>query len=149
MIEFLREEDIDEAVSVGEFLHKESVWNHIAFNRDSSINYVRFMLNNPKYGFIIVLKSEGKIVGGIVATISKFPFSLETFSDIYMLFILKEHRGSISVIKLINRYIEVAKEYGVSEIHAGCNTPEAHEKVGKLYGYVGFTQSGSQWSITC
>lgn len=147
MIELLKEKDIEETIAVGAELHKESIWASIPFDNEYADKYIRLILQNPKFGFILVVKIQDKIVGGIVALVSRFPFSSEKYSDVYLLFLKEEYRKGDIAIHLVSAYIAQAKTYKVREIHIGVNSPVNKEKVEKLYGFMGFEQVGTNWAI--
>jgi GNAT superfamily N-acetyltransferase len=147
VIEILKMEDLEEALSVAQEIHAESVWQDIKYDPNSARAYVETIINNPKYGFILACKVDGKIVGGIVGAISKYPFSSDSFVDMYVLFIKKKFRGARCAVALIKAYIAVAKTYNVKEIRCGVNTPGNFEKAERLFAWCGFKKQGSSWTM--
>ena len=147
-IELLTNERLDEAMVVAKEIHASSIWNKISYDDDFARKYAAGLINKPQYGFIQVVIEDEKIVGGVCATINQYPFSLDKFIDMYILFLKKEYRNRTFAVAMIKAYIEQARTYDVKEIRTGVNTPGNFEKVEKLYAWTGFKKTGSSWSIS-
>lgn len=146
-IELLTNERLDEAMIVAKEIHNSSIWNTIPYNDEFARKYAAGLINKPQYGFIQICIEDDKIIGGVCATINQYPFSLETFMDLYILFLKKEYRNRKYAVAMMKAYIEEARKYPVREIRTGVNSPGNFEKVERLYSWVGFKKTGSAWSI--
>lgn len=133
-------------VELGEKWHQESAFRHMDYN----VNIIRGLLHaalssSDLFLHVIVEKSSGKIVGGMLAALQRTFFGNDRVANDMMLGIDKEHRGKCinALVVIVNKYREWAVDNGALRIYLGTSTGVDPEKTEKTFEMLGFRRIGT------
>jgi L-amino acid N-acyltransferase YncA len=138
-------EDIPFLLPMGEEFHKESRCSHTVYD-SSRVADLLTMLILEETGIAIVNEENGKITGGIGAHVYYQYWGWSKGSIDLVVFLTKEARGGLTVMKLIKEYIRQAKEKGAEDIMLGVSSGIDDNMIDKLYKRIGFEPVGTLYS---
>jgi RimJ/RimL family protein N-acetyltransferase len=139
---------IKKGVSLLTSFHSESAYSKIPL---SELKLKNFLLRHveSELSIVIFIIKDGEPIGLMIGTISWYFFSEEKIAEDLILYVIKEHRGAMSVLRAVKKYISWAKEQNVAEISIATSVRIREDKIGKLYERLGFEKVGEIYKITC
>lgn len=136
--------DLPALIALGARMHAESPhFSRIAFSADKLRETLMAVMGSPD-GFLWVVEKDGLIAGVMVAIALQHWCSSDVVATELVLFVEREHRGSLIGARLIKKYRAWAAEKGCKQVTAGVSTGVDVEKTTALYERLGFKQFGTQ-----
>ncbi|NJL53759.1 GNAT family N-acetyltransferase [bacterium] len=130
-------------VHIGKGLHEESEFSDVAFDARRAVS-VFSQINVPGSGVIgAIALEDGEIHGYIVGRVEPHFFSSDLAAYDMMVYVPKEKRGAFTVVRLIKKFEELAKEHGCSRVYLGISTNIHPERTGALYNRLGYVNTGA------
>lgn len=127
--------------SMGERLHKESLFSHMDYDEETFITFLRTMMQSP-YGFFwcIVDQEQDIPIGMLLATLQKTYFGKDFIATDLILVVDKERRGTCGTafVSLVNEYKQWAFKMGAKRVYLGSSSgvdPEATENILERAGF--------------
>jgi GNAT superfamily N-acetyltransferase len=141
-------EDFNTLLELGRAMHAESWYRYLPFD-DVKLHGVFERLLTDGY-LKLHVASNGSIDGGMAGYIGEFWFCREKIATDYALFVRPNHRGSISAVRLIQDFVEWAKEKGAQEVSLSQTTGVRVQESSHLYLGMGFVYVGGnfKWRLT-
>jgi GNAT superfamily N-acetyltransferase len=140
-------EDFNTLLELGRAMHAESWYRYLPFD-DVKLHGVFEKLITDGY-LRIHVAPNGSIDGGMAGYIGEFWFCTEKIASDYALFVRPNHRGSFTAVRLIQDFIEWAKERGAQEVSLAQSTGVMVEQTSRLYLGMGFAYVGGiyKWRL--
>lgn len=138
--------DGDEVIALGKKVHAESQFKDLPYLD----KYVRYTLteNLGKEGVLfLVAERDSTLVGAFAAYHNNWFFTNARYAADMFLFMDISARNTLAPVMIIQRYIDWAKKMGVARINLGQTTGIETERVVKAYQAMGFTKTGSNFTI--
>lgn len=136
--------DLPALIALGERMHAESPhFSRIAFSAVKLRETLMAVMGSPD-GFLWVVEKDGVIAGVMVAIALQHWCSTDVVATELVLFVEREHRGSLIGARLIKKYRTWAALKGCKQVTAGVSTGVDVEKTTALYERLGFKQFGTQ-----
>jgi len=149
MIRKATKDDINSIVELGIMVWSETRYAEYDLDIDKVWAFVDSMIGYEDGIVLVAENSDGEIIGGIVAELFTQWFGNSRAAQDLAIFIKQEHRGSPTIIKLINKYKETAQELGAKDIMIGISSGLKIDKAETLFKRLGFKQVGSLFSLEC
>lgn len=132
--------DIPRALELGQMMHDESpFFSQFEFDPDEAAQYMAFILMNPDAGFSIIAEDdEGKIIGGILASISKVSMCKYYMADAVITFVEPDHRKGMVGVKLIKAFEKWAYDQNLTHTSIGFTTGINVERMLNFYDRIGY-----------
>lgn len=134
-------DDIPNLVALGRLMHQESVYRTYALDVEKLALLLKHLLDEAA-GIVLVAESSGAIVGGFVGMVVEHWFGLTKQAVDLALFMEPSHRGGRTAFRLLNAYVEEAKNRGADQIVMANSTGVDMERVADLFEAVGFEKTG-------
>lgn len=148
MIRHATYDDIPELIELGRAHVAETV-PHLDFYPVTVMEYATIFLNNPDC-CLLVYNQDDKPVGYLYGYLAGFLFNkTQKMSAQELWYVRPEYRGRMGGVLLIKEYEKWAREKGAAEIHSGVVTEHVSERVSKLFGHLGFRQTGQYFKKVC
>jgi GNAT superfamily N-acetyltransferase len=143
MIREARYDDLEQILILGWDMHQESRYKDLDYDVEKSAMFFQMAMDDSKYLFLVSEKA-GQIIGGFIGYCVSQWFSDDKTAGDLVLYVQPEHRGGLSAVRLVKKYIEWAKDQGVKDGHIGLGiTTGIHtEKTGRFYESLGFEKTG-------
>ena len=100
-------EDIPAIVGMAEMMHEQSDYASVPFVSEMYSGFLRIVFENEDYR-CFVYERDGKIIGAIIGLVAPYMFSPEISAVDAGFFVLPEHRGGMTAIRLESAYREWA-----------------------------------------
>ncbi len=140
-------DDLDVLMDIGEAMHKESPrFSRMTYSH-AKVLQTFIDLINADCGLIVVAEQDGEIIGGIAAMATPHWFSHDLMASDLALFILPEHRGGMTAVRLIKHYIAWAGEKGAVITQMGISTGVHAEETAAMFSAVGLKQFGYLFEV--
>lgn len=146
MVDFrgAEEADIPVLVEMGREMHSESRFARYNFNPQK---YAALLQTVIPQGVSFVAEEEGKVVGVFIGGVAQHFFGDDLFSYDFLTYVAPAYRGRMTGVRLIKRYISIAKAMGIEDIHIGVSAGIATESTVRLYEKLGFTCVGGGYVL--
>lgn len=140
-------EDLDVLMDIGESMHKESPrFSRMSYS-PAKVLQMFIDLINADCGLIVVAEQDDKIIGGIAAIVSQHWFSQDLMASDIALFIVPEHRGGITAVRLVKHYVAWAKEQGAVITQMGISTGVHADETAAMFKAIGLKQFGYLFEV--
>jgi GNAT superfamily N-acetyltransferase len=140
-------DDLDVLMDIGEAMHKESPrFSRMSYSQ-AKVLQTFIDLINADCGLLVVAEQDGEIIGGIAAMVAPHWFSHDLMASDLALFILPEHRGGMTAVRLIKHYIGWAGEKGAVITQMGISTGVHAEATAAMFSAVGLKQFGYLFEV--
>jgi len=139
-------EDIDTIAEIGEKMFSESRWGIFDYDKDKVKRWLHYRMAHEQ-GINFVAEKAGQLIGFFIGGWFYSYFGEFKRSTDELLYVMPEHRGGTTGKKLIDAYVERAKELNVDDICIGNSTGVKINSTAKLYEYCGFSQSGFNYFL--
>ena len=130
-------------------MHQEGAYSFVEFDNRTMLSTIVGCMEDPD-GFAYVGTVDGRVVSGFLASIGIYFFSKECIATDYGVFTEKEYRKTRLAFTMLKKYIEWAKEKGVTEISIGAShgfeTTQV-KRLGKLLERLGFNEAGVWYKL--
>lgn len=98
--------------------------------------------------FLHVATRDGEVVGFLWAgTHCMAPWNPILVASDYLFYIVPELRGSLMGLRMVKAYRQWAKEKGCKEVRLSIASGINEERVGKMYGLLGFEPFGTVYNL--
>lgn len=104
-------------------------------------------VNNSQYFCNVIEADNGELVGILLASVVRYPFSRYVFASDQITYIDPEHRNLKAITELVGSYVEWGKERGVMEVRWSQSTAEKTESFKKLAERLGFKHIGAHFTM--
>ncbi len=141
MIRPAEQADIADLLTLCYKMHKESSYSNMDYNEYQMRAVLHQLINNNQC--VLVSVTDKKITGMFVGYKSQSFFGKDWVANDLLLYVLPEHRGSITAARLIKAFTEWAeRQPEVKQIRPGISTGEVGEKAIGLYERLGYRRAG-------
>lgn len=114
--------DIPRMVELGRAMHAESpVFSRMRFDPEKLAATIAHMIDSPG-GFAYVAVHGGQVVGGLVAMAAPHYFSPDLVACDLAFFMAADHRGGLSMVRMVGEYVRWAQGMGAVLIQLGLMT---------------------------
>jgi len=138
-----QETDFNELIKLAHEMQDESpVYSQMPLDETKLIKLGESIVNDKKNLFGMVVMSEGKIVGFMIAAITPYYFSNKKIAQDLALYVVPKMRTSKAAILLIWSYEKWAKDNGAQKINLGVTTGFSDERIATLYESIGYKRCG-------
>ena len=138
-------EDAPEIAALGRRLHDSSAYAGISYNEPKVEALMRELAAGA--GVVFVVRSEGRIVGGIAGGVGAWWFSDEMHGFEYSFFITPEHANGFAAMRLVAALRIWCKERGARVVRMGITTGIHQEHTAKLYRLIGMRDVGQLFEM--
>lgn len=140
-------EDLTALMLIAETMHMESPrFSRLRFSGDK-VQKLFVRLTVSPDALLLVAERNGELVGGIAGMVTPHWFSDDLVSNDYALFMLPEHRGGTTAIRLARAYIEWAQAKGAKMIQLGISTGVHAEETAALYKAIGLKKFSEGFEV--
>ena len=142
-------EDVQYVLKLAKEMHQEGAYSFVEFDNRTMLSTIVGCMEDPD-GFAYVGTVDGRVVSGFLAAIGIYFFSKNRIATEYGVFTDKEYRKTRLAFRMLKKYIEWAKERGVTEISMGAShgfeTTQVR-RLGKLLERLGFNEAGVWYKL--
>lgn len=137
MIRYATLDDLDVLMDMAALMHEESPrYSKLSFSQDKMLELYVNLIKSQR-GLVLVVEKGGMIVGGLAGFVTPHWFSDDLMAGEYGVFLMPEHRGGTTVVRLIKEFIRWAQEQGAKMIQIGVSTGVRTEETVELYKAIG------------
>jgi len=142
MIRPMTGDDIDEVVELAAVMYQESAnYRRMGFSPERVREMAAMVVQN---GFAMVAVKDGRMIGLMAGSLIQPVFSRDLMACDFLLYVLPQHRGGTAAIRLVNAYMEWAKQGGVKLITVGVTAGIDNDAAIAFYKAMGFRAIGVQ-----
>jgi len=141
-------ERLRDTIKLGMAMQQEGDYNKVPFDIERAAqSTVSFIINN-KNGFgVLAYTDEGEPIGMIAGSITPYFFGKGTVASDFVWYVLPEHRGSRTAVKMLKMFVDWAREQGALELYMGVSTNVAPERTGDVLKRYGFEHVGGNYKV--
>lgn len=141
-------ERLRDILKLGIAMQQEGDYNVVPFDIEQAANsIVHMVINNPRGYGLLAYTDDGEPVGMISGSITPYFFSRGYVASDFVWYVLPEHRGSRTAVRLLQKFKDWAEENGASQLYMGVTTNISAERTGKLLGKLGFEHVGGNYRV--
>jgi len=141
-------EKIRDIIGLAMRMQQESDFQTVPFDIEQIANsLVRLVIENPRGFGVLASTDEGEPVGMLCGSITDYVFSRGSVASDFAWFVLPEHRGPRTAIKMLKMFQSWAKENGATELYMGITTNVSKDRTGQLLERVGFDHVGGNYRV--
>jgi len=126
-------------------MQRESDYAAVPFDIEQTARSVLGMVVRSPRGFGVVAYDDGKPIGMICGGLAPYVFSKGALASDYAWYVLPEHRGSSTAVRLLRMFREWATESGATELYMGITTNVEADRTGQLLQRLGFEHVGGNY----
>jgi GNAT superfamily N-acetyltransferase len=131
------EGDLENLLYLGAKMHEESLVYYPPIERESVERYLEAVVSMPEV-FLISFAFKDSPIGMITASAGPHAFSSVLRSGCELLYVLPEHRGGRTAMKLVERFKEWSDDLGAVYSTMGVSTGLDPERTGRFFEFMGF-----------
>lgn len=132
------QEDLLDVIIAAKNFSKEACQKSWAKFDSNKTNSLFKQLVDSEYGFVYIALHNDEVVGGLVSMVTEMPINNYMVAQELMLWIDPNHRNGKTAPKLIDKYIEWAKEKECSFVRLSEIDNVLNSKAGILFKRKGF-----------
>lgn len=134
--------DVDNMISLGAEMHRESMYADRPYMPAKLASYGRQFLSEPTKGVGILAEEDG-VCHGIMAgwALQNF-YNDELCARDMILYVRKEKRGGTTAMRMVKEFERWAKEVGAKEITIGISAAIDNDKATRFYNALGYSHRG-------
>lgn len=140
--------DLPRLLELGAMMHAESRFRVLRWNPEKLGRLLEDLIHG-EHGFVWVSEKQGDVIGVAVGILLPHWCSDDlTFNDLAV-FVVPEHRGGTSAMRLVRAMVTWARTMGAALITLGVSTGVHAEQTGKLFEALGGVCVGGlyDWSV--
>jgi GNAT superfamily N-acetyltransferase len=141
MIRPLQIEDIEKAYVLGLEKHEESDSSDLILSKRKFVSLCLKAVRIPEKLCLVAI-NDSELVGMLFADITSPQWSDDLIAEEYIFVVGKKYRGGLAAAKLIKKYIDWAKGFGVKKIYISANSGHKTEKLANFYTRLNFRMQG-------
>ena len=127
-------------------MQQETDFQAVPFSADKlALSVMRMVVDNPRGFGVIAYTDEGAPAGMMAGGVSDYMFSHGSVANDYVWFVLPEHRGSRTALKMLNMFKVWARANGATELYVGVTSDVSKDRTGELLQRVGFDHVGGNY----
>ena len=120
-------------------MFQEGHYKRFSLNADFATAVFTECINN---GFAVAAVKNGSIIGYLFAMKGQPMYANEWVAQECLFYLHPDHRKGRTAIKMIWMLKDWAKAEGLVEVHMGITAGIQSERTAKLYGFLGFEETG-------
>lgn len=129
-------------------MQKEGDWAAVPFDIETTATSVlSYVINNDNGFGVLAYTDEGQAVGMLAGSVTPYVFSKGRVASDFAWFVLPEHRGSRTALRMLSMFTDWAKEKGALELIMGISSNVEPERTGKLLEKRGFRHVGGNYKV--
>lgn len=129
-------------VHMAKAMHAESPrFRHLDFSMVKTANCIIGLLVSDDGG-VVVVEDEGHIVAMLGGFVTEHFFGTDKVACDLGVYVSPEHRGSLYAFRMVRAFEKWAKERGAVDMVLGISTENDADMIRKLYGRMGYADSG-------
>ena len=140
-------ERLRDILHLGLAMHKEGDYQSVPFDIEKTAQAIMDLIIKDENGFGVIAYDGDKPVGILAGGITQPFFSYSTYAFDYVWYIVPEHRGARTAIRMLKMFKEWATEKGCEDLWMGVSTNIQPEKTGKLFERLGFRHVGGNYKV--
>ena len=141
-------ERLQDILRLGIAMQQEGDYNVVPFDIAAAANSIMGMvIHNPEGFGMLAYTDEGEPVGMLAGSISPYFFSDGKLASDFVWFVSPEHRGSRVALKLLQKFVDWARENGATELYMGVTTNISSDRTGKVLEKRGFEHVGGNYRV--
>lgn len=113
-------------------------YSALSFSVDKATHLIKTLTDQG--GLFVAIKND-EVIGFIAGVVVEHFLSHDTFACDIGVFVLPEHRGGTSFLRLVKTFEQWAKERGAQEIQLGVSTGVHPEQTVRMYERLGYKMS--------
>ena len=142
MIRPMTGDDVDEVVELAAVMYRESAnYRRMEFSPERVREMAGMVMQS---GFAMVAIKDGRMIGLMAGSLVQPVFSRDLMACDFLLYVLPQHRGGTAAIRLVNAYVQWAKQDGAKLITVGVTAGIDNDAAIAFYTAMGFRTSGVQ-----
>jgi GNAT superfamily N-acetyltransferase len=142
MIRYANLSDLPALITLGRKMHAESPrFSKFAFDAETWAATLERLIDSDD-GFVMVAVFENHIIGMMVGLCSQWWFSRDRTATDLALFVVPEHRGGMSAVRLLSAFRGWCAARGVDHPQVGITTGIDTERSAGAYRRLGWTECG-------
>ena len=128
-------DDLDALHTLAVSMVNESNFMPFGVSRDKFNPFMQALI---KYGFVVVLEKDGKLVGGMLGDVTTPWHSDYVMGIEHAVYIQPEHQSGIAAARMVKQWIEWCRRQGAIQCRAFVGT--GNPNICRLYTAMGFRQ---------
>jgi len=130
-------DDLDLLMLIAVSMHAESPrYSKLSFSHDKVLNLFVTLMSSQNC-LLLVAERGGDVIGAVAGFVAPHWFSDDLVANEYGVFILPEHRGGLTAVRLARAYIQWGKMMNAKLIQIGISTGVMTEETTALYLAIG------------
>ena len=145
-LDFATPEDLVKLTTIGVTMFMESPhYSRFTYDPGKVFDILSLCVGTEKGVAVVLRDDNGEVVGGLIGVVEEHWFGHSKMAYDIAFFILPEYRHGRWGIKLIQAFVESAKEKGADEVQLTNTSGVMSERVEKLIEYCDFTRVGGMF----
>lgn len=141
-------ERLRDIINLALTMQEESDFKTVPFDIEQTARSVLgLVINNPRGFGVVAYTDEGEPAGMICGSITDYVFSQGSVASDFAWFVLPEHRGSRTALKMLKLFRNWATANGATELYMGITTNVHAERTGEFLKRVGFEHVGGNYRV--
>ena len=142
MIRPMTGDDVNEVIEMAAVMYRESAnYRRMGFSPERVREMAAMVMQG---GFAMVAVKDGRLIGLMAGSLVQPVFSRDRMACDFLLYVLPQHRGGTAAIRLVNAYVQWAKQGGAKLITVGVTAGIDNDAAIAFYKAMGFRASGVQ-----
>lgn len=141
MLKLLEEQDIPFVVQLGRHFFDASPYSSLNFSEQATEDFLRSCLARPEERICILSVEDEVVVGALVGSTSKLPFSDDLVAAEIAWWVEPDHRKGSHGLRMKQAYEYWATKMGAKKISMALLSGEYEDKLNRYYQSTGYTKA--------
>lgn len=136
--------DIEKLTDLGERVHGETIYSHLAYDRDKVANLIAGAILEQPNWWMRVIALDRAIVGGMICVAEQALCSSDVITRDVTIMVDKQHRARClkQLVEMVELYKAWSVEQGAKIIFLGASSGVNVDGASKLFTALGFDYTG-------
>jgi len=139
-------ENIRDIVGLGQRMHEESAYSNLRFDIEVAAQSIYEKIVQSDLGFGVIAYKDDVPVGLFAGSLATHYFGPDIFAYDLAWYVVPEHRGAMTAVRMLKMFQSWAKDRGAREVHVGVMTNVSSARTGKLFKRLGYTHVGCNYT---
>ena len=139
------EDNLGDVLRLALTMQRESDYAAVPFDVEQTAHSVLNMVVRNPNGFGVLAYHDGKPIGMICGGLAPYVFSRGSLASDYAWYVLPDHRGSSTAIRLLGMFRQWATDRGATELYMGITTNVEADRTGQILQRMGFDHVGGNY----
>tara|TARA_R110000823_G_scaffold25325_4_gene74599 strand:- start:3272 stop:3736 length:465 start_codon:yes stop_codon:yes gene_type:complete len=132
---------------LGEAMRQEAITHFPKLDAKRASEFLDMAIEQPDTARVVVAEDDEGLIGMMTSMMGGYAFSYEKKAVSDLLFVLPEKRGAIAAKKLVQDFIQWAKDNDAPAAFIGVSTGTDNERTGKFFEKMGFHHMGLSYKM--